>query len=128
MVGVVILGLLAALTAPQVFSRISEAKIVTTREQLDLLGAALDRYRLDNGSYPTTEQGLPALREKPTRDPSPPNWRGPYLQHDLSVDSWGRPFIYRSPGVRNPAGYDLQSLGRDGALGGRAGNRDLIGR
>ena len=127
-VAIVVLGLLTGLTAPQIVARRAAAKNATAHAQLELLGAALDKYRRDNGAYPTTEQGLGALRERPTRDPLPAVWRGPYLPSDVPRDPWGRPYIYLSPGVRNPIGYDLQSLGRDGAVGGKGESRDLIGQ
>jgi general secretion pathway protein G len=88
----------------------------------------LDSYRLDNGVYPTTEQGLEALRTKPVREPVPINWRGPYLRKSVPVDPWGRPYLYRSPGERNPSGYDLSSLGRDGKVGGTEEDADVIGQ
>lgn len=127
-VGIVILGILAGLTAPQIVARRAAARNATGHAQLGLLSAALEKYRQNNGSYPTTEQGLVALREKPTRGPSPTGWRGPYLAGAVPNDPWGRPYIYLSPGVRNPIGYDLQTFGRDGSLGGKGENRDLIGR
>jgi general secretion pathway protein G len=127
-VGIVILGILAGLTAPQIVARRAAARNAAAHAQLELLGAALNKYRRDNGAYPTTEQGLGALREKPTRDPSPTAWRGPYLPGKVPSDPWGRPYLSLSPGVRNPIGYDLQSLGRDGSLGGKGENRDLIGQ
>lgn len=125
---IVVLGLLAGLVAPQIFGRVSEAKAVTARTQMQLLSAALDGYRLDNGSYPTTAQGLRALMERPTADPAPTAWRGPYLRKDIPSDPWGRPYIYASPGQRNPNGFDLASLGRDGQVGGEGDDADLIGQ
>jgi general secretion pathway protein G len=124
---IIVLGLLAGLVAPQIFGRLAEAKGTTAKTQIELLGTALDNYRLDNGSYPTTEQGLPALREKPTRAPAPLNWRGPYLRKDVPADPWGRPYLYKSPGDRNASGYDLSSLGRDGKPGGTGEDGDVIG-
>ena len=97
MVVVLVLGLLAALVGPQIFGRVSEAKTTTAGAQLELLGVALDNYRLDNGFYPTTEQGLAALREKPAQAPVPASWRGPYLRKAVPMDPWGRPYLYRSP-------------------------------
>jgi len=88
---------------------------------------ALDNYRLDNGTYPTTEQGLDALQEKPTREPVPLNWRGPYLKKAVPLDPWGRPYIYKAPGEHNPTGYDLSTLGRDGQPGGEDEDADIIG-
>jgi general secretion pathway protein G len=95
---------------------------------MSLLGTALDSYRLDNGAYPTSEQGLQALREKPAREPMPANWKGPYLRKDVPLDPWDRPFLYRAPGSRNPTGYDLATLGRDGKEGGTGEDADLIGQ
>ena len=122
---IIVLALLAGLVAPQIFGRVSEARGTTARTQIELLGTALDNYRLDNGAYPGTDQGLAALREKPTRAPVPANWRGPYLRKDVPNDPWGRPYIYRFPGERNAAGYDLSSLGRDGRPGGTGEDADI---
>lgn len=124
---IIVLGLLAGLVAPQIFGRLGEAKDVAARTQMSLLGTALDNYRLDNGSYPTTDQGLRALREKPVGGVPAPNWRGPYLRKDIPLDPWDRPYVYRSPGERNPTGYDLMTLGRDGKAGGTGEDADLIG-
>lgn len=124
---IIVLGLLAAIVAPQVLGRVSDARTTAAQTQVELLGTALDSYRLDNGSYPTTEQGLAALRERPTRAPAPTNWRGPYLRKAVPVDPWGKPYLYRSPGERNATGYDLSSLGRDGKVGGEGEDKDVIG-
>ena len=86
---IIVLGLLAALVGPQILGRVSEAKSGTAKTQIELLGTALDNYKLDNGSYPTTEQGLSALETKPARDPVPLDWRGPYLKRDVPADPWG---------------------------------------
>jgi general secretion pathway protein G len=125
---IIVLGLLAGLVAPQIFGRVSEAKGVTAKTQIELLGAALDSYRLDNGGYPTTEQGLAALREKPAAGPVPANWRGPYLRKDSPLDPWGRPYVYTFPGARNKNGFDLLSLGRDGKPGGDGEDADVVGQ
>ena len=124
---IIVLGLLAAIVAPQILGRVSDARTTAAETQVALFGTALDNYRLDNGAYPTTEQGLAALREKPTRAPIPTNWRGPYLRKDVPLDPWGKPYIYRSPGERNASGYDLLSLGRDGKPGGEGEDKDVIG-
>ena len=124
---IIVLGLLAAIVAPQILGRVSDARTTAAETQVALFGTALDNYRLDNGSYPTTEQGLAALREKPSRAPVPTNWRGPYLRKDVPLDPWGKPYIYRSPGERNVSGYDLMSLGRDGKPGGEGEDKDVIG-
>src|SRR4029450_6909189 len=115
---IIVLGLLAGIVAPQIINRLSEAKSTTAKTQIELLSVALDGYRLDNGSYPTTDQGVAALRERPTRAPIAANWRGPYLRKPVPVDPWGRPYLYRAPGQRNLTAFDLESLGRDGKVGG----------
>lgn len=124
---IIVLGLLAAIVAPQILGRVSDARTTAAQTQVELFGTALDSYRMDNGSYPTTEQGLAALRERPTRAPLPTNWRGPYLRKDVPLDPWGKPYLYRSPGERNTTGYDLSSLGRDGKVGGEGEDKDVIG-
>ncbi|MEW5919116.1 MAG: type II secretion system major pseudopilin GspG [Gemmatimonadota bacterium] len=124
---IIVLGLLAAIVAPQILGRVSDARTTAAQTQVELFGTALDNYRLDNGSYPTTEQGLAALRERPSRAPVPTNWRGPYLRKDVPLDPWGKPYIYKSPGERNVSGYDLSSLGRDGKAGGEGEDKDIIG-
>lgn len=112
LVVIIILGLLSALVAPTFFGRIDQAQIRTTKAQIELLGTALDSFRLDVGRYPTTQEGLQALREKP---PGVDRWAGPYLPKPVPTDSWDQPFRYRSPGEHNP--YDLYSLGPDGIEG-----------
>lgn len=127
MVVIIVLGLLAGLVGPRILGRVSEARSATARTQIELLGVALDSYRLDTGRYPTTEQGLDALRERPTREPVPRDWRGPYLQREVPLDPWDRPYIYVSPGDVNPEAYDLSSHGRDGAPGGEGEDADVRG-
>ncbi len=126
LVVIAVLAMLAALVAPNVFQHVGTAKDATARSQIELLGAGLDAYRLDNGRYPTTEQGLEALQVEPTFEPLPSNWRGPYLRKDVPMDPWGAPFIYLSPGEANPRGYDLLSLGADGELGGEGEDADVV--
>src|SRR2546430_16078409 len=91
LVVIIVLGLLAALVGPRILGRVSEAKSATARTQTELLGLALDNYRLDNGMYPTSEQGLGALQEKPTREPIPLNWRGAPLPTHPPPPPPGRP-------------------------------------
>jgi general secretion pathway protein G len=122
---IIVLGLLAGLVAPQIIGRLSDAKSTTARTQIELLSVALDGYRLDNGSYPTTDQGLAALRDRPTRPPVPASWRGPYLRKAVPVDPWGRPYLYRFPGEKNAGTFDLESLGRDGKAGGDGEDADV---
>ena len=126
LVVIIVIGLLAALVGPRIIGRVSEAKSATARTQIELLGLALDNYRLDNGTYPTTEQGLAALQEKSTRDPVPTNWRGPYLKKAVPLDPWGQPYAYQSPGEHNRVGFDLYTLGRDGRPGGDDEDADIV--
>ena len=125
LVVLVVLGLLAALVGPRLLERVSDAERKTAQAQIELFGLALDSYRLDNGRYPTTEQGLEALNRRPTTAPAPSNWRGPYLRKSVPDDPWGRPYVYTSPGVNNPTSYDLASFGRDGAAGGSGDDADV---
>ena len=113
----VIMGLLAGLVGPQLFGKVGTAK---TGSQIEMLGTALDSYRLDNSMYPTSSQGLNALREKPQ---GVDTWRGPYLRKPVPKDPWDRPYIYKSPGDHGP--YDLSSLGLDGQPGGEDENADV---
>lgn len=116
----VIMGLLAGLVGPQLFGKVGTAKTGSARTQIEMLGTALDSYRLDNNMYPTTSQGLNALREKPQ---GVDTWRGPYLRKPVPKDPWDRPYIYKSPGDHGP--YDLSSLGLDGQPGGEDENADV---
>jgi general secretion pathway protein G len=127
LVVILVLGLLAGLVGPKIVGHVSEARTTTAKTQIDLLGVALDSYRLDNGSYPTTEQGLAALRERPTREPVPANWRGPYLRKAVPTDPWGRPYIYRAQASGGGSEFGLQTLGRDGKPGGDGEDADVGG-
>ena len=123
MVVIVILGILAALVVPKVMSRPDEARIVAAKQDLGSVLQALKLYRLDNQSYPTTEQGLQALVTKPATTPLPPNWKsGGYLDR-LPKDPWGHDYQYLNPGVHGE--IDLYSLGADGAAGGEGNNADI---
>ena len=124
LVVIVVIAILATLVAPNIFQHVGAAKGATAKSQIEMLGAALDAYRLDNGRYPTTEQGLASLWEKPQIDP-PANWRGPYLRKPVPPDPWGRPYNYMAPGQVNPQGYDLLTLGADGKPGGDGEDADL---
>ena len=126
LVVIAVIAMLAALVAPNVFQHVGTAKDATARSQIELLGAALDAYRLDNGRYPSTDQGLDALQVEPSIQPLPSNWRGPYLRKAVPVDPWGTPFIYVSPGEINPRNYDLFSLGADGEPGGEGEDADVV--
>ncbi|HYL55359.1 MAG TPA: type II secretion system major pseudopilin GspG [Gemmatimonadales bacterium] len=125
LVVITVIAILAGLVAPMVFSHVGDAKISAARAQIELFGLALEAYRLDNDYYPSTAQGLEALRTKPSSDPEPRNWRGPYLKKAVPLDPWGRPYVYKSPGAVNPLTYDLLSYGRDGQPGGSAEDTDI---
>lgn len=122
---IVVIAVLAGLVGPMVFGNVADAKVQGARTQIELFGLALDNYRLDNDEYPTSEQGLAALRVAPMLAPTPRRWRGPYLRKEIPQDSWGRPYVYRAPGTDNANGYDLYSLGRDGKPGGQGEDADL---
>jgi general secretion pathway protein G len=123
MVVVVILAVLAALIVPKVIGRPDEAKVIAARHDIGAIRQALDLYRLDNGRYPTTEQGLAALVARPSLAPVPPNWKpGGYLDR-LPKDPWGRPYQYLNPGIRGE--IDVFSFGADGAAGGEGVDADI---
>jgi general secretion pathway protein G len=125
LVVIVIIGFLAGLVAPNVFQHVTTAKDATARSQIEMLGAALDAYRIDSGRYPTTQQGLDALWTAPALDPRPPNWRGPYLRKPVPFDPWMHPYVYRSPAEQSRGGFDLLSLGSDGKPGGEGDAADV---
>jgi general secretion pathway protein G len=125
LVVIAIIATLAAVVAPAVFRNVGDAKADAAKSQIELFALALDSYRLDNDGYPTTEQGLAALRTMPTAGEPPRNWRGPYLKRVVPPDPWGRPYVYASPGGENPTAYDLYSLGRDGRVGGEGEDADV---
>lgn len=125
LVVILVLGILAALVVPNVFSHVSTAKEEAARAQIELFGAALDAYRLHNGDYPTTAQGLDALLREPSSSPRPRNWRGPYLRRGIPVDPWGNEYEYRSPGQESDWGYEIVSHGKDGRPGGTAEAADI---
>ena len=125
MVVVVILGILASLIVPRFMGRTDEARQVKAKVDIVALESALKLYRLDNGSYPVTEQGMAALVEEPTSDPLPRKWhKGGYLEKGtVPKDPWGREYLYLSPGVHNE--YDIISYGADGAPGGQGKDADI---
>jgi general secretion pathway protein G len=123
MVVVVILGLLAAIIVPKVMSRPDEARVVAAKADIAAITQALKLYRLDSTLYPSTEQGLAALVERPTTQPAPLNWKtGGYLDR-VPKDPWGREYRYLNPGTRGE--IDVFSLGADGQPGGEANNADI---
>ena len=112
--------------APNVFRHVGAAKDAAARSQIEMLGAALDAYRLDTGRYPTGEQGLAALWTQPNAQPRPAGWRGPYLRKEVPLDPWQHPYVYRSPATASRGGYDLLSYGEDGREGGDGDAADIL--
>jgi len=125
LVVITVIAILASLVTPMVFRNVGDAKTSAARAQVEILGLALDAYRLDNDYYPSTAQGLEALRLIPAGEPAARNWRGPYLKKLVPPDPYGRPYVYRSPGEVNPESYDVVSLGRDGEPGGTGEDADI---
>jgi general secretion pathway protein G len=117
---VIILGVLAGLVGPRLFGRVGQSRQAAARVQIELLGAALDQFKLDVGRYPSSQEGLQALQQSPG---NAPGWEGPYLKKEVPRDPWGSPYQYRSPGEHGE--YDLSSLGSDGAEGGDGEATDL---
>jgi general secretion pathway protein G len=120
LVVMVIIGLLTGYVGPRYFSQIGKSEIKAARAQIDALGKALDQFRLDNGHYPTMEEGLAALFARPT---SEPKWEGPYLTKDVPADPWGNPYVFKIPGEHSE--YDLFSYGKDGQPGGTGEASDV---
>jgi len=125
MVVIVILGILAGLIVPRIMGRPEQAKQVKARMLIESLSTALKLYKLDNGSYPTTEQGLQALVEQPTAGNIPKNWRkGGYLEKGkVPKDPWQNDFIYLSPGIHDE--FDIIAYGADGVAGGEDKDADI---
>jgi general secretion pathway protein G len=112
--------------APNVFRNVGDAKAGAAKAQVESLVLALNAYRLDNDVFPTSEQGLTALRAMPTVGELPRNWRGPYLQRAIPSDPWGRPYTYVSPGRGDQEqSFELYTLGRDAKAGGEGEDADV---
>ena len=125
LVVVVMIAILATLVAPNVFRHVGGAKRSTAKSQVEMIGAALDAFRLDVGRYPTAAEGLDALNAAPAGGAAS-GWNGPYLKKKVPLDPWRRRYVFRSPGEVDPAGYDLLSLGADGQPGGQGENADVV--
>lgn len=121
-----IIALVAALIVPSVIGRPDQARATVAAADLKSLTAALKIYRLDNGQYPTTEQGLAALVTRPTTGPAAANWAAGGYVAQPPLDPWGRAYVYRSPG--EASAFDLASLGRDGKPGGEGIDADIVER
>jgi general secretion pathway protein G len=126
LVVVVVISVLAALVGPNILKALTDANASAARSQVEMLSTALDAYRLEVGTYPTTTEGLRALVEPPSG--SPARWKGPYLRKSsVPLDPWGNPYVYRFPGEQNPRGFDLLSYGEDGRPGGEGDAADILG-
>jgi general secretion pathway protein G len=123
MIVVVILGILAVAVIPKLLDRPDQARVIAAQSDIRVILQQLKLYKLDNGAYPTTDQGLQALVVKPTTNPVPGNWKqGGYLEK-LPMDPWKRPYQYLNPGVKGE--IDVFSLGNDGQAGGEGSNADI---
>jgi general secretion pathway protein G len=123
MIVVVIMGILAAIIVPRIMDRPDQARVNAAKNDVSILLQALKMYRLDNQSYPTTDQGLQALINKPTTAPVPPNWKtGGYIER-LPKDPWQTDYQYLNPGIKGE--IDVFSLGADKAPGGEGNNADI---
>jgi general secretion pathway protein G len=120
MIVLFILGLLTALVAPRLMGRVGKAKQKTAQTQIHMLSTALELYYLDVGRYPSEEEGLKALSQKPG---NLSGWGGPYLEKEVPKDPWGNDYIYKIPGENSP--YDIISYGADKAPGGEGENQDI---
>nr|WP_148862892.1 type II secretion system major pseudopilin GspG [Marinobacter fonticola] len=123
MVVMVILGLLVAIVAPNILGRSDQARVTVAQTQMSNIANALDLYRLDNGHYPSTQQGLQALVTKPSGSPEPRNWNPDGYLKSVPQDPWDNDYQYISPGVNGP--YDLYSYGSDGREGGDGDAADI---
>jgi len=123
MVVVVILSILAAFAVPKIMSRPDEARVTKAKQDIRAIESALKLYRLDNFRYPTTDQGLEALVNKPTTAPEPKNWKKEGYLDRLPLDPWGIPYQYLSPGEKGE--FDLYTLGADGQPEGEDTNADI---
>ena len=115
-----IIGMLAALVGPTLYQRIKPAKQSATRAQLANFSTALDAFYVDCERYPTTQEGLSALRDRPE---GAEKWNGPYLKKEVPMDPWGHPYVYRAPG--RSGGYEIVSYGADGREGGEGDAADI---
>lgn len=121
LVVILILSILAALIIPRLIGRTTDAKIAKAKSDIATMSSLLQQYRMDNDHFPTTEEGLNALRVRPS---DAPNWKGPYTTKDIPLDPWGNPYVYQAPG---PNGEDflITSYGSDGAPGGTGDAADI---
>ena len=121
-----LLAFIITMVAPNIINSLQNGQVKAAKSQISSTENVLNSYYLDNSAYPTTEQGLKALIEKPSASPVPENWNGPYLQKNkIPADPWGHELHYKSPGEHNQDTYDLFSYGKDNAEGGTGANADI---
>ncbi len=126
LVVIIIIGVLAGVVGPRFLGRTDQARISAAQQQIDNFSLALDSYQLDNGHFPSSQQGMAALVKKPSGSPEPKGWRGPYLKKkEIPLDPWGNPYVYVCPGKNNPQEYDLICYGKDGKEGGEGDDADI---
>ncbi len=123
MVVIVILGILSALVVPNILHKAGDARVAAAKSDLAAIGQALDMYKLDNSSYPTSDQGLEALVTKPSGTPEPRNWNASGYLKKLPQDPWHRQYLYISPA--EGAAYEISTMGADGREGGEGEDQDL---
>ena len=121
LVVMIIIGLLASLVGPRLFGKVDKAKQQTAQAQIELLSTGLGSFRLDIGRFPSEEEGLNSLIEKPS---DLDKWDGPYLAKEIPKDPWGNDYVYKCPGEHGP--YDLMSYGMDGVQGGEENDLDIV--
>jgi general secretion pathway protein G len=124
LVVLVIIAIVSGLIVANVINRPDEARVTTAATNMKTLGGALKMYRLDNGTYPTTQQGLKALYEKPTIPPVPTSYPAEPYVDQMPEDPWGNPYVYESTGGR----FTIKSLGKDGKPGGEGTDADIDGQ
>ncbi|VTU40523.1 PilD-dependent protein PddA [Variovorax sp. PBS-H4] len=122
LVVLVIVGLLAGIVGPRLFGNVSKSEITTAKAQIDVLGKALDQYRLDVGRYPSSQEGLAVLMRAA---PGDSRWQGPYLRKEVPLDPWGMPYQYKFPSSRQADDFELYSFGPDKSPGGSGDNADI---
>lgn len=122
LVVVIIIGVLAAFVGPKIIGRVVQSQVTAAANQIGAFGSSLDMFYIDNGRYPTTEEGLEALNTKPD---SAKKWRGPYLKKKVPKDPWKNDYVYTCPG-REDRDYEIICLGADGEEGGEGDNADIV--
>lgn len=121
LVVILIISILAAMIIPKLFGHADDAKVAKAKADIAQLESCLQDYRLSNGQFPSTQDGLQALVVQPS---DAPNWKGPYLEHGIPSDPWGNPYVYQAPGP-NGEDYLITSYGGDGQPGGTGTNADI---